>query len=108
MAAVSNRPDRHRPRPRRLGELHDDSERLLRMEERLLPLRIGFVAADDVVAAGARSCARVRERRNAERHVVNAGATGLEKPSKESVATGRFEHLDASSALESPLPEAIA
>src|SRR3972149_1178785 len=39
----------------RLGELDLDAERLPRVQERLLPGRVGVVAADDRVAVGARA-----------------------------------------------------
>src|SRR5262245_46919303 len=78
------------------------------MEERLLPLRIGIVVPDDVVAAGASPCACIMERRHTERHVMNARTTGLEKPREKTVTAGGLEDLDPAAALESPLSEAIS
>src|SRR6266478_3828377 len=94
-------------RPGRLGELHDDPERLLRVKERFLPFGIGVVVADDVVPSVTRAGARLLERWHTERHVVDARPPRLEKPREKTVGAGGLEDLDPPSSCESPLSETI-
>ena len=85
----------------RLGELHDDAERLLGMEERLPPLRIGVVTPHDAVTRLLGAGADVVQPRHLEGDVVNAGAPLGEKAVDEPIGAERLDELDGPAPLES-------
>src|SRR6266540_2431208 len=91
----------------RLGELDDDAERLPGVEERLLPVRIGVVVADDVIALGPGARAGLTERRHPEGHVVDARTPVSKEAVEETVRAGGLEDLEPAASLEAPLPEAV-
>src|SRR5437867_6578404 len=89
-----------------LGELHDDAERLARVQERFLPLRVGVVVADDRIAVGPGPIARLPEARDGEGHVMDPRAALGEEAMEKPVLARGLEHLEAPAALVAPVPEA--
>jgi hypothetical protein len=69
-----------------LGELHDDPQSLARVQERLLPVRIGGVVPHDLEARGPGAATRLVEVRDFERHVMNARPAPAQEPVKEAAA----------------------
>jgi hypothetical protein len=100
-------PMRHRPviATGGLGELHDDAERLLRVKEGFLPLRVCVVAAHDVVARALGAGGDLVEARHLERDVVDARAALVEETVEEAVVSHGLEDLDGPTALERPRPK---
>jgi hypothetical protein len=78
-------------------ELHDDTERLLRVEEQLLPVRRVVVVADDLVAEAADALRRHGDVRHLERDVMHARPACREEAVHE--AAGLPERLDQLEAL---------
>src|SRR5262249_31178762 len=89
-----------------LGELDDDALRLARMQEGLLPLRIGVVVTDDRVAVSAGAIARRHEARHRERDVVNPRPALREEAVQEAVGAGGLEDLQIATALVAPVAKA--
>jgi hypothetical protein len=87
----------------RLDELHDDAERLLRMQEGLRPARIGLVATDDAESLGRRQRARRVQAGHDERDVMDARPQGRQKAMQESIITERLQDLQAAASCEAPL-----
>src|SRR5204862_3658685 len=85
----------------------DDAERLLRMEERLLPARVGVVIAHDRVAVRLRAVAHLAQARDQERHVVDSAPALSEEAMEEPVGATWLQDLEAAAVLEAPLPERI-
>jgi hypothetical protein len=91
---------------RRFRELYHDAHRLLGMQERLLPLGMDVLVADDPVAERFRPSAGFAKGRHLEGHVVDAGAVLCEKAVEKPVLPVRLENLDAPTPVEAPLAEA--
>src|SRR5439155_3791640 len=89
-----------------LRELHHDTERLLRVEERRLPVIVRVVVADDVVATGTRALTRLIEIGHLERHVVDARSPRREKATHEPVGADRLDDFDLAAAVVMPRAEA--
>src|SRR6266540_4397494 len=85
-----------------LGELDHDAQGFLRMEEGLLPGRVGIVAPHGGIALSAGTLARLIEARHLEGHVVNAGAALGQEAMEKAVAAEGLEDLDAAAAFEAP------
>ena len=91
-----------------LCHLHDDAQRLLRMEERFLPARVRIVEADDLVAVALGARARLVDVGDPERDMVHTRSMLGEKAVKKTVGhTTRLENLEAATTGETPLPEVV-
>jgi hypothetical protein len=85
-----------------LGELHDDAERLLRVKEGFLPLRVCVVATHDVVARALGAGGDLVEARHPEGDVVDARAPLVEEAVEEAVVPHGLEDLDGPASFERP------